>query len=81
MVSIFGGPDIRQGHGARGAGAEMAMFDEQISFMCQSMVGGDGALAILDPLVANRLVEQGYDTKEKLSDWVFKNTTAHGEGL
>jgi len=74
VVSIFGGPDIRQGHGARGAGAEMAMFDEQISFMCQSMVAGDGALGILDPLVANRLVEQGYDTKEKLSEWVFKNT-------
>ena len=74
VVSIFGGPDIRQGHGARGAGAEMAMFDQQISFMCQSMVGGDGVLGILDPLVANRLVEQGYDTKEKLSDWVYKNT-------
>ena len=50
------------------------MFDEQISFMCQSMVGGSGALGILDPLTARRLVEQGYDTKEKLSDWVFKNT-------
>lgn len=74
VVSIFGGPDLRQGHGARGAGAEIAMFDQQISFMCQSMVGGSGALAILDPLVAKRLVDQGYDNKEKLSDWVFKNT-------
>ena len=74
VVSIFGGPDLRQGHGARGAGAEIAMFDQQISFMCQSLVGGSGALAILDPLVAKRLVDQGYDTKEKLSDWVFKNT-------
>lgn len=74
VVSIFGGPDLRQGHGARGAGAEIAMFDQQISFMCQSIVGGSGALAILDPLVAKRLVDQGYDTKEKLSDWVFKNT-------
>ncbi|HXQ27398.1 MAG TPA: hypothetical protein VN822_13395 [Candidatus Acidoferrales bacterium] len=74
VVSIFGGPDIRQGHGARGAGAEIAMFDEQISFMCQSMVGGSGALVICDPLVAKRLVEQGYDTKEKLTEWVFKKT-------
>ena len=74
VVSIFGGPDVRQGHGAKGAGAEIAMFDQQISFMCQSMVGGSGALAILDPLVAKRLVDQGYDTKEKLSEWVFKNT-------
>lgn len=75
VVSIFGGPDIRQGHGAKGAAAEPAMFDQQISFMCQSMVGGSGALGILDPLVAQRLKEQGYDTKEKLSAWVFKNTT------
>lgn len=74
VVSIFGGPDIRQGHGAKGAAAEPAMFDQQISFMCQSTVGGSGALGILDPLVAKRLVEQGYDTKEKLSDWVYKNT-------
>ena len=74
VVSIFGGPDLRQGHGARGAGAEPAMFDEQISFMFQSMVGGSGALVICDPLVAKRLVEQGYDTKEKLTEWLWKNT-------
>jgi hypothetical protein len=74
VVSIFGGPDLRQGHGARGAGAEIAMFDEQMSFMFQSMVGGSGALVICDPLVAKRLVDQGYDTKEKLSEWLWKNT-------
>ena len=74
VVSIFGGPDVRQGHGARGAGAMIAMFDEQISFMFQSMVGGSGALVILDPLVAKRLVDQGYDTKDKLQDWLWKNT-------
>jgi hypothetical protein len=51
------------------------MFDQQISYMCESMVGGSGALAILDPLVAKRLVEQGYDSKEKLSEFVYKNTT------
>ena len=74
VVSIFSGPDVRQGHGARGAGALIAMFDEQISFMFQSMVGGDGALVILDPLVAKRLVDQGYDTKDKLQAWLWKNT-------
>jgi hypothetical protein len=74
VVSLFGGPDVRQGHGAKGAGvAENAMFDEQISYMFHSMVG-DGALVICDPLVAKHLVEQGYDTKEKLSDWLWKNT-------
>ena len=25
--------------------------------------------------MARRLVEQGYDTKEKLIDWLYKNTT------
>jgi hypothetical protein len=75
VVSIFGGPDVRQGHGAKGAGvAQDAKFDEQMSFMFHSMVGGSGALVICDPLVAARLVEQGYDTKGKLSDWLWKNT-------
>jgi hypothetical protein len=74
VVSIFSGPDIRQGHGARGAGAQPAMFDEQISYMCRSMVGGSGALVICDPLVANRLVQQGYQTKEQLGEWLWKNT-------
>jgi hypothetical protein len=73
VVSIFGGPDIRQGHGARGSGANPAMFDQQISYMLGSLVG-DGALAILDPLVAKRLVDQGYDTKEKLIAWLWNNT-------
>jgi len=75
VVSLYLGPDVRQGHGAKGASAEPAMFDQQISFMCQSMVGGSGALAILDPLVAQRLVAQGYDNKQKITDYVFKNTT------
>ena len=30
---------------------------------------------IADPLVAKCLKEQGYDTKEKLIDWLYKNTT------
>lgn len=74
VVSLYMGPDMRQGHGAKGAGAEPAMFDQQIAFMCQSMVGGSGALTILDPLTAQRLVAQGYDNKKKLTDYVYKNT-------
>jgi len=30
---------------------------------------------VLDPLVAKDLVELGYDTKEKLYDWLQKNAT------
>ena len=75
VVSIFTGWDIRQGHGAKGAGvSENPMFDEQISDMFHTMAGTSGALVVCDPLVAKRLVEQGYDTKEKLSEWLWKNT-------
>lgn len=75
VVSLFLGWDVRQGHGAKGAGViESPMFDEQISDMFHTMAGTSGALVICDPLVAKRLVEQGYDTKEKLSEWLWKNT-------
>jgi hypothetical protein len=75
VVSIFLGWDIRQGHGANGAGViSNPMFDEQIGSMFHTMAGTFGALVICDPLVAKRLVEQGYDTKEKLSEWLWKNT-------
>ena len=75
VVSFFLGWDIRQGHGAKGAGAIVnPMFDEQISDMFQTMAGTSGALVVCDPLVAKRLVDQGYDTKEKLSEWLWKNT-------
>jgi hypothetical protein len=76
VVSLFVGEDIRQGHGAKGAGVVVnPMFDEQITSVFHTMVNLFGALVILDPLVAKRLVEQGYDTKEKLQDWLWKNTT------
>ncbi len=75
VVSLFLGWDIRQGHGAKGAGVmENPMFDEQISSMFRTMAGQFGALVVCDPLVAKRLVAQGYDTKEKLSEWLWKNT-------
>ncbi|HXU22139.1 MAG TPA: hypothetical protein VN788_16265 [Verrucomicrobiae bacterium] len=75
VVSLFLGWDIRQGHGATGAGAITdPMFDEQISSMFHTMAGTFGALVICDPLVAKRLAAQGYGTKEKLSEWLWKNT-------
>jgi hypothetical protein len=61
VVSLFLGWDIRQGHGAKGAGAiENPMFDEQISSMFHTLAGTFGAVVVCDPLVAKRLVEQGY---------------------
>jgi hypothetical protein len=76
VVSLFAGEDLRQGHGAKHAGVlENPMFDEQISDIFGTLIGLFGALVICDPLVAKRLVEQGYDTKEKIANWLWKNTT------
>jgi len=75
VVSLFNGWDIRQGHGAKGAGAVMPKFDEQISSMFPTLTRMFSAMVICDPLTAKALVEQGYDTKEKLQDWLWKNTT------
>lgn len=74
VVSLFSGWDIRQGHGAKGAGAMVPKFDEQISSMFPTLARMFNCLVILDPLTAKALVDQGYDTKEKLSDWLWKNS-------
>ena len=75
VVSLFSGWDVRQGHGAKGAGALIPKFDEQIGSMFPTLARMFNCLAILDPLTAKLLVDQGYDTKEKLQDWLWKNTT------
>ena len=49
------------------------MFDNR-SASCSIPGWWIGRAGDLDPLVAKRLVDQGYDTKEKLSEWVWKNT-------
>ena len=67
VVSLFAGEDIRQGHGARRAGVlENPMFDDQISDIFRTLTSQFDALVICDPLMIKRLVEQGYDSKEKL---------------
>ena len=75
VVSLFNGWDVRMGHGAKGAGATLPKFDEQISSMFPTLTRMFNAMVIIDPLTAQALVRQGYDTKEKLTDWLWKNTT------
>ena len=75
VVSLFSGWDVRMGHGAKGAGAMMPKFDEQISSMLPTIARMYNALVICDPLTAKALAEQGYDTKEKLQQWLWKNTS------
>lgn len=75
VVSVFNGWDVRMGHGAKGAGAMDLKFDQQISSMFPTLTRMFNCLVICDPLTVKALVDQGYDTKEKLQDWLWKNST------
>jgi len=76
VVSLFRGLGVVPGQVARGSSVNTSpMFDAQLSDLFSTFTGFFGALIIADPLVAVRLKEQGYDTKEKLIDWLYKNTT------
>jgi len=75
VVSVFNGWDMRMGHGAKGAGAMELRFDEQISSMFPTLARMFNCVVVCDPLTAKALVDQGYDTKEKLQAWLWKNST------
>jgi hypothetical protein len=76
VVSLFRGLGVVPGQVARGSSVnENPQFDYQMSDLFSTFTGFFGALIIADPLVAVRLKEQGYDTKEKLIAWLYKNTT------
>jgi hypothetical protein len=76
VVSLFRGLGVVPGQVARGSSVnESPQFDYQMSDLFSTFTGFFGALIIADPLVAVRLKEQGYDTKEKLIAWLYKNTT------
>jgi hypothetical protein len=76
VVSIFRGLGVVPGQVARGSSVNVnPKFDEQLSDLFSTFTGFFGALVIADPLVAKRLKEQGYDTKEQLIQWFYKNTT------
>lgn len=75
VVSIFSGLGMHAGQGARGAGdSANPRFGSQFSSILQTFTGFFGALIVCDPLVAKALKTQGYDTKDKLSQWLQKNT-------
>jgi hypothetical protein len=75
VISIFTGLGMSAGQGAKRGGATVKpAFDSQISSILDTFTGYFGALIVCDPLVAKDLKTQGYDTKEKLSEWLQKNT-------
>jgi hypothetical protein len=73
VVSIFSGLGIHAGQGAAGKAPAPPTFDRQFSSILDTFTGAFGALIVCDPLVAKALKAQGYDTKDKLSDWLYKS--------
>jgi hypothetical protein len=75
VVSVFVGFSISQGQAGIGLGVKpVPLYHEAISYNMIPFGPLFGALTVCDPLVAQGLVELGYDTKEKLADWLQKNS-------
>ncbi len=75
VVSLFRGLGIAPGQGARGTDKVIPVYEEQFSDLFSVFTGFFGGLIVADPLIAQSLKSRGYDTKEKLIDWLYKNTT------
>ncbi|HUA01587.1 MAG TPA: UGSC family (seleno)protein [Candidatus Aquilonibacter sp.] len=76
VVSVFFGYGISQGQGGKGSAVKpVPQFDQGLLYNFTPLTSIFGALAVLDPLVAKDLVELGYDSKDKLCDWLQKNAT------
>jgi hypothetical protein len=74
VVSMFRGLGIVPGQGARGTSTDTPKYEEQFSDLFSVFTGFFGGLVVADPLIAQSLHARGYDTKEKLIDWLYKNT-------
>jgi len=75
VVSLFRGLGIVPGQGARGTSTDTPKYEEQFSDLFSVFTGFFGGLVVADPLIAADLKSRGYDTKDKLIDWLYKNTT------
>ncbi|HXX00089.1 MAG TPA: UGSC family (seleno)protein [Candidatus Acidoferrales bacterium] len=76
VVSLFVGFSISQGQGGIGLGVKpVPQYHQAIAYNCTPFLPLFGALIVLDPLVAQGLVELGFKTKEQLAEWLQKNQT------
>ena len=76
VISFFFGFLITQGQGGRGLGVKpIPLYHEAMSYNAGPFASLFGAMYLLDPLVANGLVELGYKTKDDIAAWLQKNTT------
>jgi hypothetical protein len=75
VVSVFVGFSISQGQAGLGLGVKpVPLYHEALRYNMIPFGPLFGSLTVCDPLVAQGLVELGYDTKEKLADWLQKNS-------
>jgi len=75
VVSVFVGFSISQGQAGIGLGVKpVPQYDQALAYNFIPFGPLFGATAVMDPLVAKGLVELGYDTKEKLADWLQKTS-------
>jgi hypothetical protein len=76
IVSAFVGLGIQQGQGGAGLGVRpVPQYDDAFRYNVGAFAPLFGVLVVCDPLVAKGLVSLGYDTKEKLAEWMQKNAT------
>ncbi|MDE3108680.1 MAG: hypothetical protein KGL02_01955 [Acidobacteriota bacterium] len=77
VVSLFFGFGIQQAQGGWGLGIKpVPHYHEAMVCNCVPFATIFGAFVVVDPLVANGLVELGFKKKEDLADWLQKNATA-----
>jgi hypothetical protein len=73
---VFFGYGIAQGQGGLGSAVKpVPQFDPGLLYNFTPLTSIFGALGVLDTLVAQDLVALGYDTKEKLYEFLQKNAT------
>jgi hypothetical protein len=76
VVSLFVGFSISQGQAGVGLGVKpVPQFHEALRYNMIPFGPLFGALGVLDPLVAQGLVQLGFKTKEQLAEWLQKNST------
>lgn len=75
VISIFTGLGLVGSPGTQGAAktTTTTALEGQVSRILNGFDPASGALVIVDPLTAKQLKAKGYDTKEKLSQWLQKN--------
>jgi hypothetical protein len=75
VVTLFEGLGIASGEGGTGGGVLVnPPYDKQMASVFNVFISLFGGLVVMDPLVAKGLHQMGYDTKEKLINYIYENS-------